>query len=378
MFTRHLRALALGVLIVAPVLALRAQVPSASDRPKYVLPPQHIVDVFDAEPLPQTLLSPNRQVLAVVKARSYPTIAELSQPMLRLAGLRVNPKTNGPHRDSGLDGTGIYSITLKKIADGAEMTVTMPLQPRISNVKFSPDGSRLSFTNTKDGGIELWVADTATGRARVVTGTDRLNATADDPDTRDDPARRHDPCDWLRDDVTVVCTLVPAGRGPAPAEPTVPSGPNVHENYGKPSPAPTYEDLLKSAYDDALFEYYFTSQLATINTSTATKTAIGRPAILGNVTPSPNGQYVLVTRVKKPFSHLIPMSGIAQSVEIWSRAGEVARTIADVPSREGVSLTAWRRDRAALSGAPISPRPSCGSKRSTVAISETKCRSATR
>ncbi|OLC49294.1 MAG: hypothetical protein AUH43_07870 [Acidobacteria bacterium 13_1_40CM_65_14] len=346
MLSRTSRFIALAVLILAP--ALLAQVPSASDPPKYALPPQHIIAVFDAEPLPQTLLSPNRQVVALTKARAYPTIAELSQPMLRLAGLRVNPKTNGPHRVSGLPGTGIHSIALKKIADGAQVNVTMPAQARISNVKFSPDGSRLSFTNTKDGGIELWVADTATGQAKVVTGTDRLNATVDDPDTRDNPARRHDPCDWLRDNVTVVCALVPAGRGPAPVDPIVPLGPNVHENDGKPSPAPTYEDLLKTAHDDALFEYYFTSQLAAINTTTATKTAIGRPAILGNVTPSPNGQYVIVTRIKKPFSHLIPMSGFAQSVEIWARGGEVAKTIADVPSREGVSLT----------GVPSGPRGS--------------------
>src|SRR5580765_7305166 len=121
MLTRPLRVIALIVAILAPALA--AQVPTASDPPKYALPPQAIVDVFDAEFLPQTTLSPNRQVVALTKARAYPTIAELSQPMLRLAGARMNPKSNGPHRASGLAGTGIYQITLKKIADGAEVNV---------------------------------------------------------------------------------------------------------------------------------------------------------------------------------------------------------------------------------------------------------------
>src|SRR5882672_6586065 len=177
MLSRTSRFIALAVLILAP--ALLAQVPSASDPPKYALPPQNIIAVFDAEPLPQTLLSPNRQVVALTKARAYPTIAELSQPMLRLAGLRVNPKTHGPHRASGLPGTGIYSIALKKIADGAELNVTMPAQARISNVKFSPDGSRLAFLQTKDSAIELWIADGATGAAKAVaSGADRINATA--------------------------------------------------------------------------------------------------------------------------------------------------------------------------------------------------------
>jgi dipeptidyl aminopeptidase/acylaminoacyl peptidase len=340
---RTSRFIAIAALLFAP--ALIAQVPSASDPPKYAMPPKNVVDVFDAEPLPQTLISPNHQVVALTKARNYATIAELSQPMLRLAGSRINPKSNGPHRATGLPGTGIYAITLKKIADGAEVHVTVPAQARISNVKFSPDGSRLAFLNHKDSAIELWVADGATGAGKaVVTGADRINATAGDP------------CDWVKDNVTIVCELVPANRGAVPQEPAVPTGPTVHENYGKAAPAPTYEDLLKDSHDDALFAYYFTSQLMAINTGSGAKTAIGQAAIYTNVTPSPNGQYVLATMVKKPYSHTVPMNGFPQEVDIVARGGEVVKKVADLPSREGVSLTGvepgprayqWRADQPA-------------------------------
>lgn len=340
---RPARLAVIAALFAAPVLV--AQVPSASDPPRYVLPPKAIVDVFDAEFLPQAIVSPNRQTMALTKARAYPTIAELSQPMYRLAGSRVNPKTNGPHRASGLPGTGIYTITLKKIADGAEVNVTMPPQAKISNVKFSPDGSKLSFLQTKDNAIELWIADTATGAAKaVVTGTDRINATTGDP------------CDWVRDNVTMLCELVPSSRGAAPVAPAVPPGPNVHENYGKAAPAPTYEDLLNSVYDDTLFTYYFTSQLEAINTATGAKTPIGQPAIFNSVTPAPGGQFVLVTTIKKPYSHTVPMNGFPQNVDVWTRSGEVAKKLADQPSREGVSLTGvepgprsfqWRADQPA-------------------------------
>jgi dipeptidyl aminopeptidase/acylaminoacyl peptidase len=340
---RPARLALIASLFAVPVLV--AQVPSASDPPRYVLPPKAIVDVFDAEFLPQTTVSPNRQVVALTKARAYPTIAELAQPMYRLAGSRVNPKTNGPHRASGLPGTGVYAITLKKIADGTEVSVTMPPQPKISNLKFSPDGSRLSFLQTKENAIELWIADAATGAAKaIVTGNDRINATTGDP------------CDWVRDNVTIMCELVPASRGAAPVAPAVPPGPNVHENYGKAAPAPTYEDLLNSAYDDTLFSYYFTSQLTAINTATGAKTAIGPPAIFGGVTPAPGGQFVLVTTIKKPFSHTVPMNGFPQDIEVWTRTGEMAKKLADQPSREGVSLTGvepgprgfqWRADQPA-------------------------------
>ena len=347
MFTRPARLIALSILIVAPalVLQLRAQVPAASDPPKYALPPRPIVDLFDAEFLPQTLVSPNHQVLALTKARAYPTIAELSQPMLRLAGSRVNPRTNGPHRASGLQGTGIYAITLKKIGDGGEVSVTMPPQARISNVKFSPDGSRLAFLQTRDTAIELWIADTATGSAKaVVSGGDRLNATTGDP------------CDWLHDNATMICELVPSGRGAAPAEPMVPPGPHVEESFGKAAPAPTYEDLLKTTADDQLFEYYFTSQLASINVNTGAKTTIGKPGILSDVRPSPSDQFVLVNRIKKPFSHTMPMGSFPQDIEVWTRTGDLAKRIVDRPSREGTSLTGvetgprgiqWRADQPA-------------------------------
>jgi dipeptidyl aminopeptidase/acylaminoacyl peptidase len=335
--TRLPRAVVLALLVIAP--ALVAQEPQ-----KYLLPPQNIIDVFDAEPPAQISVSPNKQQIALVKARAYPTIAELSQPMYRLAGARINPKTNGPHRASGLPGTGINSIVLKKIDGGAETPVMMPPQARISHVKFSPDGTHLAFLQTKDTGIELWIASTATGAAKaVVTGSDRINATGGDP------------CDWLHDNVTMVCELVPANRGAAPVEPTVPPGPTVHENYGKAAPAPTYEDLLKNPYDDALFEYYFTSQLAAINTATGTKTPIGKTGIFNNVTPSPSGQFVLVSKIRKPFSHTVPANGFNQDIEVWSRDGDVKK-LADRPSREGTTLTGveagprsfqWRADQPA-------------------------------
>ncbi len=330
---RHLAFVTL--LISATAVAAFGQTP---DGASYMMPPKDIVAAFDAQPLPQTVLSPTRQVMALTFRKSQPTIAELSQPMLRLAGARVNPRNNGPHRF-----VEIYAITLKKIADGSEVKVMLPPQASISNVRFSPDGTHLSFQNRKDDRIELWVADTATGRAKLISGNDRLNATTGDP------------CDWLRDNATLICELVPAGRGPAPQEPTVPTGPNIQESSGKAAPAATYEDMIKTAHDEALFEYYFTSQLAAI-TITGSKTLIGRPAIFDTVNPSPSGDYLLVAKVKRPFSHLIPMGGFPEDVEIWTRRGEMARKIADVPSSEGVSLTGvqtgprgyrWRADQPA-------------------------------
>src|SRR5436190_16395529 len=163
--TRPARILVLAFAL-APALGAQVQVPGAADPPRYALPPREVVEAFDAPGLPSSLVSPSRQVLALIYRKNQPTIAELAQPFHRLAGARINPKTNGPRRTAD-----IYAITLKRIADGAEMKVTAPPQPNLSNVRFSPDGSRLSFLATRENRIELWIADAATGVAKLASGT---------------------------------------------------------------------------------------------------------------------------------------------------------------------------------------------------------------
>jgi dipeptidyl aminopeptidase/acylaminoacyl peptidase len=339
MIMRKLTFAAVFVLAAASVQFAQTRQPPAAPT-GYMRPPKVITDILDAPLTPGVIVAPDRRTVALLYRRSMPPIAELAEPVHRIAGTRINPKTNGRQQRGG----GVIGITLKSIADGAEIKVATPPVANLGGVSFSPDGKRLSFTNTKENGIELWVADTATGRAKLISGTDRLNATAGDP------------CDWLKDGVTLLCQFVPAGRGPALAEAAVPTGPNIQENYRKAAPAATYEDLIKTNHDENLFEYYFTSQLATVDSNTGRKTLIGRPAILDNVSASPGGDYILVSRIKRPFSRLVPMSGFPKEVEIWNRRGEVVKKIADVPSSEGTPINGvqtgprayrWRPDQPA-------------------------------
>src|SRR5574341_385224 len=149
---RHL----LCLLALVCVSSLAAQQP-------YKTPPQVIVDILDAPPLPAAQLSPDRQWMLLMEQRSMPTIAEFSEPMLRLAGFRINPRTNGPARITGLSG-----LLLKRVADGSERRITTPSNARLVGVSWSPDGKRIAFSNIREDGIELWIADAATGAARAV------------------------------------------------------------------------------------------------------------------------------------------------------------------------------------------------------------------
>jgi len=313
------------VLVLLAALFITAPRAQAQTEPKYLTPPKVIVDILDANPIPQTIVSPTRQQIAIVERKSMPIIADLAQPMLRLAGVRINPSTNGPQRVSGV----VYAISLKKISGGTTVKVTMPPSPNIGSVAFSPDGRRLAFTQTTATGIALWVADTATGAARQVT-TPTLNATMGAP------------CEWLRNSRTMLCGFVVATRGLPPAAPKVPAGPNIQETTGKAAPAATYEDLLKNAHDDALFEYYFTKQLALVDAVAGTRTPIGKPAILDEASFSPDGQYLLVARVKRPFSHLVTVGEFPMDLEAWDKSGQLVKKLADIPSGEGVPMMGVR------------------------------------
>jgi dipeptidyl aminopeptidase/acylaminoacyl peptidase len=304
---RPLRALAVAALVIY------CSAPGAAQSSGYLLPPKAIVDIVDAPLPPITELSPTRDVLAVLEGQRMPTIEELSRPVLRLGGRRINPRTNGPHR-AQLS----RSITLKSINDPTEKKVTVPANGLLTWVGFSADGKRFAFSNTRDNGIELWVGDTATGAAKSVTAA-QLNASLATP------------CEWVGDGASLLCAFVSASRGTPPPAPSVPPGPNIQENRAVKAPVRTYQDLLTSAYDEALFDYYATAQLAFVDAVSGQRTAVGTPAIFETMLPSPDGNYVLVGRVHKPFSWLVPYTNFPTTVEVWDRKGTAVRQIAELP-----------------------------------------------
>src|SRR5437868_2926184 len=62
----------------------------------YRRPPKAVTDVLDAPPPPAVVVTPTRGHLLLVQGVRYPAVADVAAPMLRLAGLRINPQTNGP------------------------------------------------------------------------------------------------------------------------------------------------------------------------------------------------------------------------------------------------------------------------------------------
>lgn len=326
-----LRPLALTGLL----LALSAPVLAAP--PTYQMPAPELARIVDAPLTPSISIGPDNMTMLLMERRPLPGIAEISQPELKLAGLSINPKTNGGTRVAYVSG-----LSLQALPDGKPRTIKgLPKDPLISHLSWSPDGKKLAFTLTRELGLELWVADAATGLAKR-HGSMRLNAAVGMPYA------------WLSDSRTIVCRSVPEKRGPAPRQPETPVGPVVQENLGQKAPARTYPNLLKDAHDEALFEHYLTSQILELDAFGRAK-PLGQPGLVLDASPSPDGKFVLVETVHRPYSTLVPLGRFPLRAEVWDRSGKVIWRVADLPLAETVPISfdavrqgprdlAWRPD----------------------------------
>jgi dipeptidyl aminopeptidase/acylaminoacyl peptidase len=297
----------------------------------YQKPPQAVVDILDAPAPPALSVSPTGDNILMIQTSRYPSIEEVAAPMLRLAGVRLNPKTNGPNRPPRVTGLSLVPVT-----GGEPKPVALPDKSRVSFPFWAPDGKHFAVLNTTDAGIELWVCDIAELKLQKVRGV-RLNGAIGDA------------AQWMPDSRSLLVQLIPEGRGEVPAAPVAPAGPIVQESGGKAAPVRTFQDMLKDPHDAALFEYYCTSHLAVVGGDPEKPKVqlIGKPGIVIGSDPSPDGQSVLVFRANKPFSYLHPYSAFPRTIEVYKTAdGAKTGTVAELPLQ----------DKVPIEGVPLGPR----------------------
>lgn len=286
----------------------------AQDAVNYQLPPKDIMELALAKPTPAVSIDSKGQWMLLIERNTYPLVDELGQPEVRVAGLRINPANFSQSRQNYIN-----NFTLKNIASGKEYKISgLPANLLGNSVSWSRNEKKIAFTHSTGSQVDLYIIDVTTQKASKVNKT-ALNVVLGGAFS------------WL-DDNTILYRTVVKPAASMPKRPITPPGPTVQESYGKAAPRPTYQDMIKSPYDESLFEFFTTSQL--VKNVNGVETKINQPAIYSSINASPDKKYWLVRTIRKPFSYVVPANGFNSVVAVHDASGKFIKEIAKLPSSE--------------------------------------------
>jgi dipeptidyl aminopeptidase/acylaminoacyl peptidase len=313
----------------------------AQENLSYQKPSKSILDLADYQRAPSVSLDTKNEYMLLMYRPTYKTLDDLNQEELRLGGLRINPITN-------ISSSATYTNNLKirKVNKTDEVQVSgLPNNPKISNIQWSPNDKKILFSHTTATGVELWVLDVTTAQATKLTEA-TVNANLGNPFT------------WFSDNETILVKMLPKNR-PAllDSKKDLPTGPIVSNTSGEKSQNRTYPDMLKNKNDEVNFENITTSELYKINLN-GTATLFKEAAMYAGERISPDGNYIMLSTIQKPFSYVVPLSRFPSKTIIYDARGKEIKTVNEVPLnevipkgfmavRKGKREMTWRNDKPA-------------------------------
>ena len=305
---------------------------------KYQEPVKSILDLADA-PMPPTIRINNKGTKVILLSRNrFKSIVELSEPELRLGGLRINPKLNIGSRVRYNTGISIMRVGQKEEIQPEGL----PENGRFANFLWSPNEKYMAFTNTISTGVELWLLNIDENKVVKLTQA-KLNANIGCPFT------------WFRDGKSLLVYFLPKDKKELiSSTSSVPVGPTVSVNNGQKAQNGTYQDLLKNKVDEFNFEQLLRSELYKVNLL-GDKTLWKEAAMYKHPTFSPDGNYVLLSTIAKPFSYLVPFNRFPSITNLYTKTGRKIKTILKLPLievlpkgfmavRKGIRELSWRKD----------------------------------
>ena len=286
----------------------------AQESTNYQKPAKEVADLLLAPPTPTISIDGKAQYMLVMERSFYPIVEELGQPEFKIAGIRINPNNFSLSRQNF-----IKQLSLKNLVTGKMISIAgLPNNLSALNPTWNPSENKIAFYNVTATAVDVWVIDIKTSTcskinknaANIVLSSSLI---------------------WL-DDATVLYKINTHTAAQMSKKPITPKGPTIQESLGKVAPSVTYQDLIKSPYDEYAFEYLATAQLVKNNAGVETK--IGAPAIISSIDLSPDKKYFLTRTINKPFSYLVTVYGFATTVNVTDLNGKIVKTIADLASAE--------------------------------------------
>tara|TARA_B100001079_G_scaffold213705_1_gene188105 strand:+ start:1219 stop:3681 length:2463 start_codon:yes stop_codon:yes gene_type:complete len=313
----------------------------AQENLTYQKPPKPILDLVDVPLAPGTYINSKGDLMLFLYRDQYKTIAELSEKELRLGGLRINPATNISSR-----ARYFTDIKIKPVKDNEPTNVTgLPENPRIANLSWSPDEKKLAFTQTTNTGVELWVIDIKSAKAKKLTDAS-LNANMGNT------------INWFKDSEAILVKMLPKDRKELIDEAmAVPTGPTVSVSDGKEAQNRTYQDLLKDPNDEYNFEQLARSTLFKVDLN-GNKSQWMKANMYDDISFSPDGEYIMISHIKKPFSYLVPYYRFPTETNVYKNDASLVNMVNDVPlledlpqgfmsTQKGRRSLNWRADKPA-------------------------------
>jgi dipeptidyl aminopeptidase/acylaminoacyl peptidase len=313
----------------------------AQENLTYQKPSKTILDLADYQRAPSVSMDTKKEYMLLTYRNTYKTLADLNQEELRLGGLRINPVTN-------ISSTTTYNNNLKirKVSNTSEIQVSgLPDNPLISNIFWSPNEKKIAFTNTTSTGVSLWIIDVATAKATKLTEAN-LNANLGRP------------FNWFSDNENLLVKILPANRTPLlDSKKDLPTGPIISNADGVKSPNRTFTDLLKNKNDELNFENIITSELYKVSIN-GTATIYKAADTYAGENFSPDGSYLLLTTILKPYSYIVPLDRFPSKTNVYNSKGTLIKTVNELPLneikpkgfmavRKGKREMRWRNDQPA-------------------------------
>ena len=313
----------------------------AQENLSYQKPSKSILDLADYERAPSVSMDTKKEYMLLSYRNTYKTLDDLNQEELRLGGLRINPVTN-----ISSTVTYITNIKLRKIKEKNEIQVSgLPSNPRISNISWSPNDKKIAFSHSTNTGVELWILDVASAKAKKLTEAN-VNANLGNPFT------------WFNDNETILVKMLPKNRAALlDAKKDLPTGPIISNATGSKSQNRTYPDMLKNKNDEINFENIITSELYKVQLN-GTATLFKNANMYAGESFSPDGNYLMLTTIQKPFSYIVPLSRFPLKSVVYDTNGAEIKTVNEVPLneimpkgfmavRKGKREMSWRNDKPA-------------------------------
>lgn len=331
------------MIILILSLALLAPVMRAQEDLVYQKPSREILQLVDVPLAPSVLMDDSREHMVLLYRDAYKTIEELSRKEMRLGGLRIDPVTNIGSRT-----TYYNNIRIMNISDGNNGPVEvmgLPDQPKLANFTWSPDQKKMAFTRTTSTGVEVWVLDVPSATAKKLTAP-QVNANM------------RDVINWFGDGTAILVKMISPERKPLiDVENAVPTGPTISVADGSMAQNPTYQDLLKNPSDEHNFEQLALSELHRVSLDGSSEVWL-KSAMYSGISFSPDGKYVMVTTIEKPFSYLVPYYRFPSTTTIYTSGAGKVETVLEAPLIEvlpkgfmavetGRRDLEWRDDRPA-------------------------------